>query len=589
MYILYRIQNPNHFKSGLNPYLCRINIAAMSNGIYQVPVAINEPVLNYAPGSSERESLKAMIKKMRSEVTDIPMHIGGKEIRTEKKVRMAPPHDHQHTIAYYHAGDKAHVQMSIDAALKAKNAWAAFSYEQRASIFLKAADLLAGPYRAVINAATMLGQSKNVYQAEIDAACEMIDFLRFNVQYMREIYSQQPISSKGVYNRVEHRPLEGFVFALTPFNFTAIAGNLPTSVAMMGNTVVWKPSNTQIYAAHILMKVFIEAGLPPGVINLVYVSGPNAGEIIFNHPDFAGIHFTGSTGVFQDIWKTIGTNIQKYKSYPRIVGETGGKDFILAHPSAEIKSLVTALTRGAFEFQGQKCSAASRAYIPASLWKEVKELLIADLKSIKVGPTEDFTCFVNAVIDEKSFDKLAGYIDRAKQNKDVEIISGGTYDKSKGYFIQPTVLVTKDPLYVTMCEELFGPVLSLFVYDDNKFSETLDLIDKTAIYALTGSIFSQDRYAIEEAMKKLINTAGNFYINDKCTGAVVGQQPFGGSRGSGTNDKAGSMINLLRWVSQRTIKETFVPPTDYRYPFMTEENRDGDVKRETLKAKAIAS
>ncbi len=546
----------------------------MSNGIYQVPVAVNEPVLNYAPGSVERETLKAAIKKMRSDVMDIPMYIGGKEIRSEKKIRMTPPHDHQHAIAHYHAGDKTHVQMAIDAALKAKQQWADLSYEQRASIFLKAAELLSGPYRAVINAATMIGQSKNIYQAEIDAACEMIDFLRFNVQYMREIYAQQPISSKGVYNRVEHRPLEGFVFALTPFNFTAIAGNLPTSVAMMGNTVVWKPSNTQIYAANILMKVFMEAGLPAGVINLVYVSGPDAGEIIFNHPDFGGIHFTGSTAVFQDIWKTIGTNIHKYKSYPRIVGETGGKDFIIAHPSADVQSLVTSLTRGAFEFQGQKCSAASRAYIPSSLWNEVKENLIADLKSIKVGPTEDFSCFVNAVIDEKSFDKLAKYIDDAKKNKDVEIIAGGTYDKSKGYFIQPTVIVTKDPLYVTMREELFGPVLTMYVYDDNKFLETLDLVDKTAIYALTGSIFSQDRYAIEVAMKKLVNAAGNFYINDKCTGAVVGQQPFGGSRGSGTNDKAGSMINLLRWISPRTIKETLVPPTDYRYPFLSEESHE---------------
>ncbi len=553
----------------------------MSNGIYQVPVAVNEPVLNYAPGSAEREALKTEIKKMRSDVMDIPMYIGGKEIRSEKKIRMTPPHDHQHAIAHYHAGDKTHIQMAIDAALKAKQHWADLSYEQRASIFLKAAELLSGPYRAVINAATMIGQSKNIYQAEIDAACEMIDFLRFNVQYMREIYAQQPISSKGVYNRVEHRPLEGFVFALTPFNFTAIAGNLPTSVAMMGNTVVWKPSNTQIYAANILMKVFMEAGLPPGVINLVYVSGPDAGEIIFNHPDFAGIHFTGSTGVFQDIWKTIGTNIHKYKSYPRIVGETGGKDFIIAHPSADVPSLVTALTRGAFEFQGQKCSAASRAYIPSSLWNEVKENLIADLKSIKVGPTEDFSCFVNAVIDEKSFDKLAKYIDDAKKSKDVEIIAGGTHDKSKGYFIQPTVIVTKDPLYVTMREELFGPVLTMYVYDDNKFLETLDLVDKTAIYALTGSIFSQDRYAIETAMKKLVNAAGNFYINDKCTGAVVGQQPFGGSRGSGTNDKAGSMINLLRWVSPRTIKETLVPPTDYRYPFLTEErNEEKGMKKE---------
>jgi len=558
----------------------------MSNATYQVPVAVNEPVLNYAPGSPERETLKATIKKMRSEVMDIPMYIGGKEVRSNKKVRMAPPHDHQHTIGHYHAGDKNHIQMAIDGALKAKAAWAEFNPEQRASIFLKAAELLSGPYRAVINAATMIGQSKNIYQAEIDAACEMIDFLRFNVQYMHEIYRQQPLSSKGVYNRVEYRPLEGFVFALTPFNFTAIAGNLPTSAAMMGNTVVWKPSNTQIYAANILMKVFMEAGLPDGVINLVYVSGPDAGEVIFNHPDFGGIHFTGSTAVFQDIWKTIGNNIHKYKSYPRIVGETGGKDFIIAHPTAEVKSLVTALTRGAFEFQGQKCSAASRAYIPSSLWNSVKENLLADLKSIKVGPTEDFTCFVNAVIDEKSFDKLAGYIDKAKQSKDVEIIAGGTYDKSKGYFIQPTVIVSKDPYYVTMCEELFGPVLTMYVYDDDKFNETLDIVDKTSVYALTGSVFSQDRYAVETAMKKLVNAAGNFYVNDKCTGAVVGQQPFGGSRGSGTNDKAGSMVNLLRWVSPRTIKETLVPPVDYRYPFLAEESPNGSMVMESVKGKA---
>ncbi|MEO8086675.1 MAG: L-glutamate gamma-semialdehyde dehydrogenase [Bacteroidota bacterium] len=549
----------------------------MSNGIYQVPQAINEPILNYSPGSPERESLKAAIRKMRSEVMDIPMYIDGKEIRTDKKVRMAPPHDHAHTLANYHAGDKSHVQMAIDAALKAKEEWANFSWEHRASIFLKAAELLSGPYRAAINAATMLGQSKSVFQAEVDAACEMIDFLRFNVQYMREIYTQQPISSKGVYNRLEQRPLEGFVFALTPFNFTAIAGNLPTSAAMMGNVVVWKPANTQIYASNILMKVFIEAGVPPGVINLVYVSGPDAGDVIFNHPDFAGIHFTGSTEVFRGIWKTIGNNIGKYKSYPRIVGETGGKDFILAHPSADVKSLITALTRGAFEFQGQKCSAASRAYIPASLWPSVKEGLLNDLKSIKVGPTEDFTNFFNAVIDEKSFDKIASYIDAAKKSSDVEILAGGTYDKSKGYFIQPTVLHAKDPFYVTMCEEIFGPVLTIHVYEDSKFEETISIVDKTGIYALTGSIFAQDRYAVDYAMRKLVNAAGNFYVNDKCTGAVVGQQPFGGSRASGTNDKAGSLYNLLRWVSPRTIKETLVPPTDYRYPFMADENPNGSV------------
>ncbi len=554
----------------------------MSNAIYQVPQAINEPMFSYAPGSPERETLKAKIHSMRSEVMDIPMYIGGKEIRTGKKVRMAPPHDHEHTLAYFHAGEKAHVEQAIDAALAARKQWASFSWEHRASIFLKAAELLSGPYRATINAATMLGQSKSVFQAEVDAACEMIDFLRFNVQFMREIYTQQPMSSKGVYNRLEQRPLEGFVFALTPFNFTAISGNLPTSAAMMGNVVVWKPANSQIYAANILMKVFIEAGVPPGVINLVYVSGPDAGEIIFNHPLFAGIHFTGSTEVFRGIWKTIGNNIHKYKSYPRIVGETGGKDFILAHPSANVKSLVTALTRGAFEFQGQKCSAASRAYIPRSLWTEVKDGLLNDVKSIKIGPTEDFQNFFNAVIDEKAFDKIASYIDAAKKSSDVEILAGGTYDKSKGYFIHPTVFLAKNPYYVTMCEEIFGPVLTLYIYDDDKFEETLDTVDKTGMYALTGSIFSQDRYAVDLAARKLVNAAGNFYINDKCTGAVVGQQPFGGSRASGTNDKAGSMYNLLRWVSPRTIKETLVPPTDYRYPFMENENPNGSV----LKGKA---
>lgn len=543
----------------------------MLNAIFNIPAAINEPVLDYKPGSSERKTLKATIIKMRSEVLDIPMYIDGKEVRSGNKVRMSPPHDHTHTIANYHQGNKKHIQQAIDAALKARTEWASLSWEHRASIFLRAADLLAGPYRSVINAATMLGQSKNVYQAEIDSACEMIDFLRFNVQYMREIYTQQPISSKGIYNRVEQRPLEGFIFALTPFNFTAISGNLPTSCAMMGNVVVWKPSNTQIYAANVLMKVFMEAGLPAGVINLVYVSGPDAGEIIFNHPDFAGIHFTGSTGVFQDIWKTVGNNIHKYKSYPRIVGETGGKDFIMVHKSADPKVVVTALSRGAFEYQGQKCSAASRAYIPKSLWPEVKDGLIKDLKSMKMGPTEDFGNFINAVIDEKAFDKITSYIANAKKDKNVEIVAGGKYNKSKGYFIEPTVLQVSNPKYVTMCEELFGPVLSIYVYNDNRFEQTLELVDTTAIYALTGSIIANDRYAIDAAMKKLVHAAGNFYINDKCTGAVVGQQPFGGGRASGTNDKAGSMINLLRWVSPRTIKETFVPPTDYRYPFLEKE------------------
>ena len=555
----------------------------MSNAIYNVPAAINEPILNYAPGSPERESIKAALNKMRNETRDIPMYIDGKEVRSGKKVNISPPHDHKHSVGFYHQGDKSHIKLAIDAALKARHDWSELGWENRASIFLKAADLLSGPYRATINAATMIGQSKNVYQAEIDAACEMIDFLRFNVQFMREIYTQQPISSKGIYNRLEQRPLEGFVFALTPFNFTAISGNLPTAPAIMGNTIVWKPANTQVLAASVLMQVFMEAGLPPGVINLVYVSGSDAGEVIFDNPHFAGIHFTGSTSVFQQIWKSIGNNIHKYKSYPRIVGETGGKDFILAHSSADVKSLITGLSRGAFEYQGQKCSAASRAYIPKSLWPEVKKGLVDDLKSFKVGPTEDLSNFINAVIDEKSFDKLAKYIDDAKKSNDVEIIAGGNYDKSKGYFIHPTVFLCKDPYYVTMCEELFGPVLSIFVYDDNKFDEILEIVDQTAIYALTGSIFSQDRYAIEKASAKLVHSAGNFYINDKCTGAVVGQQPFGGGRASGTNDKAGSMYNLLRWVSPRTIKETFVPATDYRYPFLSEESSNGQTVKEKAK------
>ncbi|MBK9424738.1 MAG: L-glutamate gamma-semialdehyde dehydrogenase [Bacteroidetes bacterium] len=543
----------------------------MSNGNFKVPQAVNEPVLNYGPGSAERKALQAALAEARSKEKDVPMYIDGKEVRTDRKKRLSPPHDHQHTLGHYHEGDATHVKAAIEAALKAKDAWANLSWEHRASIFLKAADLLAGPYRPIINAATMLGQSKNAYQAEIDAACEMIDFLRFNVQYMQEIYQQQPLSSKGVWNRVEQRPLEGFVFALTPFNFTAIAGNLPSSAAMMGNTIVWKPSNTAIYAASVLMEVFMKAGLPAGVINLVYVSGPVAGDVIFRHPDFAGIHFTGSTDVFRNVWSEIGKNIANYKSYPRIVGETGGKDFIMAHPSADVDVLITALSRGAFEFQGQKCSAASRAYIPASLWQDVKKGLIRDLASFKMGPTEDFGNFINAVIDEKAFDKITNYITNAEKSADVEIVAGGKSDKSKGYFIEPTVLLAKKPDYITLCEEIFGPVLTIYVYEDADFDKTLDIVDKTGIYALTGSIIAQDRYVIDHAMKKLVNAAGNFYINDKCTGAVVGQQPFGGARGSGTNDKAGSMINLLRWVSPRTIKETFVPPTDYKYPFLDKE------------------
>ncbi|HEY0899754.1 MAG TPA: L-glutamate gamma-semialdehyde dehydrogenase [Sphingobacteriaceae bacterium] len=544
----------------------------MPKGFFNVPTPVNEPVLNYAPGSNERSSLKAAIKDARSQEIDVPMYIGGEEVRTGKRVALRPPHDHQHILGYYHQGDKSHVEAAINAALAAKDAWENLGWEHRAAIFLKAADLIAGKYRYKLNAATMLGQSKNAYQAEIDSACEIIDFLRFNVKYMTEIYQQQPpVSPRGIWNRVEQRPLEGFVFALTPFNFTAIAGNLPTSAAMMGNVVVWKPSNTQIYSANVLMEIFREAGVPDGVINLIYVSGPEAGEVIFNHRDFAGIHFTGSTGVFQDIWKTIGTNIHKYKSYPRIVGETGGKDFILIHGSADPLAASTAIVRGSFEYQGQKCSAASRVYVARSVWPAIKESMVKDLASIKMGPVEDFRNFVNAVIDEKSFDKLVSYIDAAKKDPSLEIIAGGNYDKSKGYFIEPTVIVTPDPKYVTMCEELFGPVLTIYVYEDEAFDEVLETIDNTSIYALTGAVLAQDRYVIEKASHALRNAAGNFYINDKPTGAVVGQQPFGGARGSGTNDKAGSMINLLRWVSPRSIKETFEAPTNYSYPFLEKE------------------
>ena len=543
----------------------------MLKGFFNVPSPVNETILDYAPGSRERSLIQKALLEARSETKDIPMYIGGKTVSTSKKVNISPPHDHKHLLGQYSLGDKTHVDDAINAALAAKPAWENLAWEQRAAIFLKAADLIAGPYRYKLNAATMLGQSKNVYQAEIDAACELIDFLRFNVKYMTDIYQlQPPVSPKGSWNRVEQRPLEGFVFALTPFNFTAIAGNLPTSAAMMGNVVVWKPANTQIYSATILMEIFREAGLPDGVINLIYVSGPDAGEVIFNHPDFAGIHFTGSTGVFQNIWKTIGNNIHKYKSYPRIVGETGGKDFIVVHASADIEAASTAIVRGAFEYQGQKCSAASRVYISKSIWPQVKEHILKNLATIKTGPVEDLSNFVNAVIDEKSFDKLAKYIDDAKNDQSVEIIAGGKYDKSKGYFIDPTIILTENPHYVTMCEELFGPILTIYVYEDLKFEETLDILDKTSLYALTGAILAQDRYVLEKATYLLRNAAGNFYINDKCTGAVVGQQPFGGARGSGTNDKAGSMINLLRWVSPRAIKETFDPPKDYRYPFLNE-------------------
>lgn len=540
----------------------------MSTGFFHIPTPKNEPVLSYAPGSKERAALKKALEKARSEVQDIPMYIGAEEVRTGNKKPLSPPHDHKHILGHFHEGDKSHVTQAIDAAMAAKELWAGLSWENRASIFLKAADLLAGPYRYKMNAATMLGQSKNAYQAEIDAACELIDFLRFNVHFMGEIYNDQPQSSPGVWNRLEYRPLEGFIFALTPFNFTAIAGNLPTSAALMGNTVVWKPANTQIYAANVIMQILKEAGLPDGVINLVYVTGPDAGDVIFSHKDFGGIHFTGSTGVFQNIWKTIGQNIHHYKSYPRIVGETGGKDFIMVHKSADAKQVATAISRGAFEYQGQKCSAASRCYIPSNLWDDVKKYLLEDLKSMKMGATEDFGNFINAVIDEKSFNSITSYIEKARQNPMNEIIAGGKYDKSKGYFIEPTVVLTKDPISLTMCEEIFGPVMTIYVYHSENFEQTLDLVDQTSPYALTGSIMARDRFAVEMATNKLRNAAGNFYINDKPTGAVVGQQPFGGARGSGTNDKAGAKVNLLRWVSMRTIKETFVTPTDYRYPFL---------------------
>ncbi len=540
----------------------------MHNAIFNIPRPVNEPVLGYAPGSREKAALEAALKEARSQQVEVPMYIGERTVHTEKKIRLSPPHDHQHVLGYASEGTAEHVQQAIEAALAARGAWAALPWSERAAVFLKAADLLAGPYRWKMNAATMLGQSKNAFQAEIDSACELIDFLRFNAAFYEEIMQEQPVSSPGVWNKMEYRPLEGFVFALTPFNFTAIAGNLPASAALMGNVVVWKPSNTQIYSARVIMEIFREAGLPDGVINLVYVDGPTAGDVIFRHPDFAGIHFTGSTGVFQNIWKTIGENIHVYKSYPRIVGETGGKDFVVAHRSADAKAVAVGLVRGAFEYQGQKCSAASRAYIPSNIWEEVKGYVLEDLATIKTGPTEDFSNFVNAVIDEKAFDKISGYITRAQEHKDAEIIAGGQFDKSKGYFIPPTVILTTDPQYESMQEEIFGPVLTVYVYDEHKWEETLKLVDSTSPYALTGAIFARDRYAISQATQLLENSAGNFYVNDKPTGAVVGQQPFGGARASGTNDKAGSKLNLLRWVNARTIKETFVSPVDYRYPFL---------------------
>ena len=540
----------------------------MPKGIYNVPKAINEPVKSYAPGTKEREQVLAAFKEMYNTTVDVPLYIGSEQIRTGKTKDIRPPFDHKKVVGQYHEAEKEHVEKAITAALDAKKKWAALSWEHRASIFLKAAELLAGPYRAKINAATMIAQAKTVHQAEIDSACELIDFLRFNVEFMSQIYAEQPISSEGIWNRMEHRPLEGFIYAITPFNFTAIAGNLPASPALMGNVVIWKPAATQVYSANVLMEVFRLAGLPDGVINLITGNSGMVTDTLLASPDFAGVHFTGSTGVFNDIWAKIGQNISKYKTYPRIVGETGGKDFVLAHPSSIPAAVATALSRGAFEYQGQKCSAASRAYIPKSIWPEVKELLLKDIASMKMGSPEDPSNFLSSVISETSFDKLAKYIDEANAASDAEVIAGGKYDKSNGYFIDPTVILTTNPKYDTMCTELFGPVLTIHVYEDAKWAETLKLVDETSPYALTGAIFSQDRYAIEEATKALVNSAGNFYINDKPTGAVVGQQPFGGARASGTNDKAGSVLNLLRWVSPRTIKETFVPPTDYRYPFL---------------------
>lgn len=538
----------------------------MPKGVYKLPNIANEPIKSYAPGSPERKALQAKIAEVRAVVADLPMIIDGKEVRTGKLQDIRPPHDHRHLLGHYHQGDASHVNMAIEAALKAKPAWEKMHWESRAAIFLKAAELLTGPYRQLMNAVTMLGQSKNAFQAEIDCVCELADFFRFNVKNMYEIYHMQPNSSAGIWDRTVWRPLEGFVFALTPFNFTSIAGNLPGAPVLMGNVCVWKPSKTAVYSAHLIMQILKEAGLPDGVINLVYCSGPTASEVILNHKDFAGIHFTGSTSVFNSVWANIVKNIDKYRSYPRIVGETGGKDYIFADPTAPAKQVATAMVRGAFEYQGQKCSAASRAYIPSNIWQEVKKYMQADLERIKVGGVEDFTNFVNAVIDEASFDKLAQAIEQAKASPDAEVILGGKYDKSKGYFIYPTVIQAKKPDYVTMREELFGPVLTVYVYEPDQVDETLDILDHTSVYALTGAIFSQDRAAIEKMTERLMHTAGNFYINDKPTGAVVDQQPFGGGRASGTNDKAGSVLNLLRWVSPQAIKETFVPATNYMYP-----------------------
>lgn len=540
----------------------------MLKGFFNVPKAVNEPVKGYTPNSPEKAAVLAAYKAMWNSKIDVPLYIGSEEIKTGNTRNMTAPHDHQHVVGTYHLAEKSHIEKAIANALQARTAWANMAWEQRAAIFLKAAELIAGPYRARINAATMIAQSKNIHQAEIDASCELIDFLRFNVEFMTQIYADQPASTSDMWNRLEYRPLEGFVYAITPFNFTAIAANLPASAAMMGNVVIWKPSDSQVFSAKIIIEVFKEAGVPDGVINVVFGDALMITDTVLASRDFAGIHFTGSTHVFKDIWAKIGTNIHHYKTYPRIVGETGGKDFVVAHPSANVKQVATGIVRGAFEFQGQKCSAASRAYVPQSMWPALKEQLITDTKSMKMGSPEDFGNFITAVIHEGSFDKLASYIDQAKKDADAEIIVGGNYDKSVGYFIEPTIIVTSNPKYTTMETELFGPVITIYVYEDANWAETLKLVDTTSEYALTGAIFSQDRYAIEEATVALQNAAGNFYINDKPTGAVVGMQPFGGARASGTNDKAGSALNLLRWVSPRTIKETFVTPEDYRYPFL---------------------
>jgi len=541
----------------------------MTNAISKLPEPYNEPVWDYAPGSTERECLQKELKKLRSLTPEIPNWIGEEQIHTSEKGTCVCPHDHQHILATFSKAGTAEIEKAIECALKAREKWAALPWENRTAIFLKVADLITGPYRAKLSAATMLGQSKNAYQSEIDAICEFADFLRFNVKYLEEIYSEQPPkNSQGLWNRVEYRALEGFVAAVTPFNFTAISGNLPCAPAMAGNVVVWKPSNTQVYSAQVLMEIFQEAGLPPGVINMVLGVEEEFSETAIKHPELAAIHFTGSTRTFQHFWKIIGSGIERYKSYPKIVGETGGKDFVIAHPSADPRILATALTRGAFEYQGQKCSAASRAYIPRSLWDSTAKFLKEDLESIKVGPVEDFSNFVNAVIDDRSFGRIKEYLEYAKNSDECELFFGGKADDSEGYFVEPTVLVTSNPKFRTMCEEIFGPVLTIYVYEDSEWDNTLKLVDSTSPYALTGAVFSTDRYAVQQALDSLTNAAGNFYINDKPTGAVVGQQPFGGSRASGTNDKAGARLNLLRWVSMRTIKENFVPPTDYRYPFL---------------------